>query len=290
MSFDKGALLKKLRLKYGYTLDYVGQHIDVSRQTLYKYENNIVTNIPYDKIELLAKMYGVSPSFIMGWEQQDKNINNMNKEIGQRIRKIRKANKLTLLEVAHKMGLSEGNVQRYEIGKIENFALSTLTKFAKVLNTTPEELLGWVDKEDVTNSFDYSYVDEPVSAGLPENIEAIKNLPKIPIADVFMGKYARKQDILIMRVNGESMNKVISNGALIAVKTNIELSNITNGDIVVFTYNGEYAVKKYYDMDKFIMLRPSSNDLRFTDLIINKEDTNELRIIGKVVMYNIVLE
>lgn len=289
MSFDKGALLKKLRLKYGYTLDYVGQHIDVSRQTLYKYENNIVTNIPYDKIELLAKMYGVSPSFIMGWEQQD-NINNMNKEIGQRIRKARKANQLTLLEVANKMGLSEGNIQRYEIGKIENFALSTLTKFAKVLNTTPEELLGWVDKEDITNSFDYSYIDEPISAGLPENINAIKNLPKIPIADVFMGKYARKQNILIMRVNGESMNKLISNGALIAVKTGIELTDITNGDIVVFTYNGEYAVKKYYNMDNIIILRPASNDLRFTDLIIEKENANELKIIGKVVMYNIILE
>lgn len=42
--------------------------INVSKQTLYKYENGIVTNIPSDKIEGIAKFCGVSPSYLMGWE------------------------------------------------------------------------------------------------------------------------------------------------------------------------------------------------------------------------------
>ena len=42
--------------------------INVSKQTLYKYENDIVTNIPSDKIEDIAKFCGVSPSYLMGWE------------------------------------------------------------------------------------------------------------------------------------------------------------------------------------------------------------------------------
>lgn len=42
--------------------------INVSKQTLYKYENDIVTNIPSDKIENIAKFCGVSPSYLMGWE------------------------------------------------------------------------------------------------------------------------------------------------------------------------------------------------------------------------------
>lgn len=43
--------------------------IGVSKQTLYKYENNIVTNIPSDKIEAIARLAKVAPAYIMGWEE-----------------------------------------------------------------------------------------------------------------------------------------------------------------------------------------------------------------------------
>ena len=45
----------------------LAEKINVSKQTLYKYENNIVTNIPSDKIQIIAKVLGVSPSYLMGW-------------------------------------------------------------------------------------------------------------------------------------------------------------------------------------------------------------------------------
>ena len=62
-----GERLKALRLKAGLTQEEVGQHVHISKQTLYKYENGIVTNIPADKIELLATIYSVTPAYIMGW-------------------------------------------------------------------------------------------------------------------------------------------------------------------------------------------------------------------------------
>lgn len=43
--------------------------IKISKQTLYKYEMNIITNIPSDKIEAIAKILNVSPAFLMGWEE-----------------------------------------------------------------------------------------------------------------------------------------------------------------------------------------------------------------------------
>lgn len=41
--------------------------IGVSKQTLYKYENNIITNIPSDKIEAIARLAHVTPAYLMGW-------------------------------------------------------------------------------------------------------------------------------------------------------------------------------------------------------------------------------
>lgn len=41
--------------------------INVSKQTLYKYENNLITNIPSDKIEAVANL-AMSPCIFNGLE------------------------------------------------------------------------------------------------------------------------------------------------------------------------------------------------------------------------------
>lgn len=43
--------------------------VGVSKQTLYKYENNIVCNIPRDKLLRLAKALDTTPSWLIGWEE-----------------------------------------------------------------------------------------------------------------------------------------------------------------------------------------------------------------------------
>ena len=47
-----------------------------SKQSLYKYENNIITNIPSDKIEVIANYLSISPAYLMGWETDNKDTNN----------------------------------------------------------------------------------------------------------------------------------------------------------------------------------------------------------------------
>lgn len=67
-----GNRLRALRKENAYTLEYVGGLIGVAKQTLYKYENDIITNIPSDKVEALAKIYDVDPAYIMGWQKERK--------------------------------------------------------------------------------------------------------------------------------------------------------------------------------------------------------------------------
>ena len=63
-----GERLKQLREQLGMSQVDFATKINVSKQTLYKYENNIITNIPSDKIESAARICNVSPAYIMGWE------------------------------------------------------------------------------------------------------------------------------------------------------------------------------------------------------------------------------
>lgn len=69
-----GALLKKLRTDKNLSLDDVAKKLGLARQTLYKYETGLITNIPLTRIEELAKIYNVSPGYIMGWEEDDDDI------------------------------------------------------------------------------------------------------------------------------------------------------------------------------------------------------------------------
>lgn len=64
---NKGERIKKRREQIGLTQVALADMIGESKQTIYKYETGIVTNIPSDKIELIAKALRVQPEWIMGW-------------------------------------------------------------------------------------------------------------------------------------------------------------------------------------------------------------------------------
>ena len=77
MKINKGNIIKNLRTERNLTQEEVGKIIGASKQTLHKYENGIITNIPQDKIESLANLFDVSPSYIMGWEKDKTDLSNI---------------------------------------------------------------------------------------------------------------------------------------------------------------------------------------------------------------------
>lgn len=62
-----GKRIKELRISKGLRLSVLADRCGLFKQTLYKYENDITTNVPSDKIELIAKELNTSPSYLMGW-------------------------------------------------------------------------------------------------------------------------------------------------------------------------------------------------------------------------------
>lgn len=77
MKINKGYIIKNLRTERNLTQEEVGKIIGASKQTLHKYENGIITNIPQDKIEALANLFDVSPAYIMGWEENKTDLSNI---------------------------------------------------------------------------------------------------------------------------------------------------------------------------------------------------------------------
>jgi repressor LexA len=65
-----GDRIRQIREKCGITQTELAEAIGTTKQNLYKYENNIITNIPSDKIEKIATVCRVSPAFLMGWAEK----------------------------------------------------------------------------------------------------------------------------------------------------------------------------------------------------------------------------
>lgn len=210
---------------------------------------------------------------------------NSSKEVIKLIKDIRTKKKISLEALSKKVGMAKSTLSRYESGE-RDFPINDIGKFAEALGTSVEYLLG-IGENKKTPQSEYNYIPVGVAAGLPENVEPI-NAEKIILPDNIMGKWAGQSDILIMKVNGQSMNKTIPDQSLIAVKP-ITLDNLKDGDIVVYSDNHDYSVKRMFKQDNHIIFRPHSTDIRFTDYIVSTDNEN-LKIHGKVVVYIVELD
>ena len=69
----KGQRIKELREKANLTQEELAKKMNTTKQTIHKYEKDIVTNIPSDKIEALSHILNSTPEYILGWEKVKKN-------------------------------------------------------------------------------------------------------------------------------------------------------------------------------------------------------------------------
>lgn len=62
-----GDRIRVSRENKGITQEQLGTLCGTTKQTIYKYESGIVTNIPMDRLVRIAEALEVTPSFLMDW-------------------------------------------------------------------------------------------------------------------------------------------------------------------------------------------------------------------------------
>ena len=209
------------------------------------------------------------------------------KVVAENITKLLKEKRITKLELAKIAGVSESTVGKWTLEKATP-RMGAVQKISDYFNIPKAYILEEDNTTVYPHSFYYNHFDTPISAGLPDRVEAVTDVDKIEIPDSIMGKHAGQKDIFITKVNGQSMNRIIPDGSLIAVKP-IDLHQIKQGDIVVYSDNGDYSVKRFYKNEDQLIFRPDSNDDSFFDYITSTDNSN-LTIHGKVVVYIVELD
>lgn len=94
-----GDRIRNKRINLGISQTELANKIHIKKQTMNKYEMGIITNIPSDKIEEIAKILDTSPAYLMGWEENlDESVANLIPDIlssKNLIEHIQKLNNLT---------------------------------------------------------------------------------------------------------------------------------------------------------------------------------------------------
>ncbi len=64
-----GEKIRELRIANGLTQEELAAKLKTTKQAIWKYENDVVTNLPLNRIEGLAAALNARPAYLMGWEE-----------------------------------------------------------------------------------------------------------------------------------------------------------------------------------------------------------------------------
>lgn len=201
---------------------------------------------------------------------------------------------MTQTDLAKKLGYSDKSmIAKIEKGQVD-LPQSKILDFAKALDVSPGDLMGWEDETqneltfvgNIVSSSNQKYipfVPDVIAAGIPSTIEGIMQLDTIAVPFEFLGKHKNNKNLIAMKVSGESMNKIIPNGSYIIMRTDIEFSSLKDGDIVVFDKEHEYSLKHFYKTEDKLIFRPNSTEKSFVDITYDINDKVNIR--GKVISH-----
>ena len=199
-----------------------------------------------------------------------------------RIKQLREENSITQIQLAQKLNKTQQTISLYENGTNEP-DLDSYFVLSKLFNCSIEYISGKSDVrksiENINNSKKYYMcpVYGRIEAGQPNWAEECIE-GRIPIDPELMN-ILNPEECFFLKVNGESMNKEIQNGAYALIrKTNF----VENGEIAVVLVNGfDATIKKFSKQGDFVVLEPMSTDTTFTTQIYGKD--TEIKVIGKYI-------
>lgn len=139
-----GERIKYLREAECMTQTELAEKIGSTKQNVYKYENGIIANIPSDKIERIARSFGVSPGAIMGWESEDGKAKDRGlfMGLGKKLDEIIKSRNLKVMQVASMAGIPASTLYSIIDRDNKKIDIDILIRICKVLDISVEYLVG----------------------------------------------------------------------------------------------------------------------------------------------------
>lgn len=204
------------------------------------------------------------------------------------LKKIRERAGLTRAKVAQDLGLSINTYRNWEQGVNEPKNVKIASTVADYFGVTLDELVGNVpakiDLSDPRGKVVPMTQKAPlygtIAAGVPREMWTLES--ELPVPSELISKYP---DSFFLRVEGNSMNKLIPDGSYALI---VPTENVQNGDTVAVNINGyDATLKQWYKTNNSLILSPCSYDSEFEDLVYRDGDESNptVRVLGVMVWF-----
>lgn len=186
--------------------------------------------------------------------------------------------------LADELGTTQQTIQRYESGA-RDIKSSVILQLSETLGVTVSYLLGVSEEapsSDVSSMRDVPLLGS-IAAGTPIEMRAVDNSFPVPARIMEQHPHA-----FLLRVDGESMNRVLPNGAYALVDPCDEVES--NGKSYAVCVNGyDATIKRVRRLSNGFELAPDSTDQTFRSVVYDYgiEGTETITIIGRVVWYTL---
>lgn len=200
-----------------------------------------------------------------------------------RIKQLREERELYQSDIAKFLGVSITAITYYENEK-RDLPTNVLKKLADYFGVSTDYLLGKSDIRNLEKLDSDTLFLIPILGRVPagEPLLADENIEGYLPIDPSMYGIDKPDGFFFLVVQGESMNKVVRNGAYVLVK---KQDFCNDNDVIVGIVNGdnEVTLKRFKDLGNgFVELKPESTYSEFSSRIVNTKDTN-FKILGKVI-------
>ena len=219
---------------------------------------------------------------------------------GERLKNIIEEKGYSVMSLSRESGVPYTTIRSMIERNLTNASIDNVIKICRVLGIGVESLID--QRNGVVAEKKTSYITKPtislplygdIAAGALSNVEPVTkdNVEYITLPKNMLGKYANRRDLFTLKVNGESMNKVIPNGAYVVCKP-IEIEELKEDDIVIFSHDNEYSMKRFRrdEENHLLIFSPESTDRKYHDIVIPYDTMNDLKIYAKVIWYAVTLD
>lgn len=204
-------------------------------------------------------------------------------EFRYRVSEARNKANMTQQEAADRLEMTLQGYQYYEYGK-RDIKASLIRKMSDIFGVSAAYLLGLTNDDEQEREY-LKTVEIPLygSIAAGEPIEMISNYDTYPVPEDIHDRYPKA---FLLKVAGESMNRVLPNGCYALINPCDTVERPMKAYAVCV--NGfDATIKRVKVLENGYELIPDSNDPTFRPQIYdyNEPDTDPVTVIGQVVWY-----
>jgi len=193
--------------------------------------------------------------------------------------KLQSQHDMTRVDFAKSIGVSEGTVRGWETGRREP-KLNTIEHIAKVYNVSPAWLSGYGEEVSIDDEVELNFYGS-VSAGNFEEVQQVREKMNVPVS-IF--KNIDAEECFVIRVNGDSMNRVLANGTYVVVHDYRNSSyEPKTSDILLIRNGSSHTLKRVRVTDTKIHFEPDSYIDEFVTETYDIDYSDDIEVIGRVI-------